>query len=436
MILSNMKTREFPVLDASDNRDIQRLAAGVGEAPARVFIYLSRRESQSKISPTPATAMEIQIGTELSRNACKDALSVLTERGLITKTTVETTTPGRPPNAWMPVDSLSSATTDAYLQHARALLRQADRLTNADEQADRFTNADEPPETTPEEDTSPVIVGLNWNPNALHLPLYAAMEYYSERGLAVESRTFTGSRQVVDAVVSGEVTVGIAGGATLTRARANGVKIVPIAVLFQRPMAVVYTTRSVFGESLTELNQLRGRRVGMPVPSEASTLGQLFLSQANVLDEVEIVDVGGEEEAALNAGRVDAVTGMFADPMRLASGEETVDSLPVAKQYPIYGPALVVTERTLNQRRETLDAFLAATTAGWATAREQPATVANSLLTSGTHPEQVTTVFERAVTEFGMTDAVSRHGWGWHSPETWHRLETALDQSNLLSEYA
>jgi ABC-type nitrate/sulfonate/bicarbonate transport system substrate-binding protein len=269
----------------------------------------------------------------------------------------------------------------------------------------------------------------------LQLPLYAscANGNYEKRGLSVELEPFRGSQRAIEAVLSGEATVGLAGAATVMRSRSSGEPLVPVATLFQRPMVVLLTTRELFGEQLVAVDQLRGHRVGMPTASETSLLGHMFLTQAGVLDDVEIVEIDGEETAALESEQVDVVTGVFADPLRLESAETTVDSIHVADRYPVYGPTLVTSAATLEQQRAEIEAILAGTAEGWAMATRDPGAVAEHVPeASGRSPVEAASMFEQAAMKFGETEETKRYGWGWQTESTWRRLETALAQTDLL----
>lgn len=434
LVSINMERRELPVLSQADDVYVDQLAAGLRRSAARVYVYLWLRSLDDDIETAPATQTAIQVGTGLSRKSIQDGIQTLEARGLAESKRVNTSNPGRPPNAWTTTEPLSAVLDRVFDQHGTHLLDQALTISDA-ECAAVDSTTDERATAVQTTDQETITVGLNWHPNGLQLPLFAARQndHYSDRGLCVEFLAYNGSRQAVDAVVSGAATVGISGAATVTRARANGMPVVPIATLFQRPMVVFYTVRQRFGDRLDTVDQLSGRRVGMPVPSEMSTLGKMFLAQAGILEEVEIVHVEGEEHDALTSGDVDAVTGIFADPQRLDSASTTVDTLPVAAAYPIYGPTLIACEESLDRRRELLTRFLSGTTAGWAAATHDPGQAVDHLSERTDHsPERVRAVFERAVEEFASTDELAKHGWGWQTPETWNRLETALEQTDLL----
>ncbi|MFC4550409.1 MULTISPECIES: ABC transporter substrate-binding protein [Halorussus] len=418
-----MDVREFPVLSDDDGRLVDRLAVGLGEDLGRVLAYLLLRAERERDADAHASRLAVRVGTELSRNAVTDALSRLQERDFVNTTTVRDETRGRPPRAWYVSCDRETAVERVYGGHADALLDRARAVFDvADEPGgDAGADADGGREVT---------VGLNWAPNGLHLPLFAAAGRgeYADRGVSVDFERNDGSSAAVEAVSSGAADVGVAGATSVLRARQQGRKVVPIAVPFQRAMAVLYAERDRFGTSFKSVQQLRGRRIGMPVESEVGLLARLFLSQSGVLSDVELVDVAGEERDALRSGRVDVVTGSFSDPRELREEGVRVDSLLVADRFPIYGSCLIAPEEALRRRREPLADFLAATTAGWAEAVRRPYEVH---AVGGADSASERRTFELAADEFGSSDAVRRRGWGWQDPETWRRLETALAVADI-----
>jgi ABC-type nitrate/sulfonate/bicarbonate transport system substrate-binding protein len=268
--------------------------------------------------------------------------------------------------------------------------------------------------------------------------VYAASTagWYDEFDVDVRVDHHDGSRRAVERVGSGAADVGVAGAATVARARLAGEPIVPVAVLYQRSMTVLYTVREVFGEPLRSVEQLRGREVGMPPRSETRVLGQLLLSRT-VEDDVRIVDTNGEERDALLYGDADVVTGSVTDPERFENRDMTVDALLVTDHFPVYGPIVIARNDVLTDRTETLRAFLAGTTAGWAAARSDPTEAAERIAETGDcAPATVRRTFERAAEEFGETEAVRDRGWGWQRRRTWESLRTALDQGDLLGEWS
>lgn len=419
-----MRSRTFWVLDDEDRSIVDDLAVGLGRTPARVLAYLLLRADRED---DPATTIQLQVGTELSRSPISDAVARLEADGLIERSTVASASQGRPPSAWRPTGDLASSRRRVYERHAEALLERADAIFR-DGTTDREPEPDEPGE---------LIVALNWRPNGLHVPLYAAAEagWYDEYGIDVQFEHHEGSRRAVDRIDAGEADVAVAGAATVLRARAAGIPIVPIAVLYQRAMTVLYSTRDVFGAELRSVDQLRGQRIGMPAHSETGVLGRLFVSQTALEGDLEIEETTGEERAALLAGEADVVTGSITDPRQLERSGETVDTLLLTDHFPIYGPTIVARERGLDRRRSSLEALLAGTAGGWREATRDPAPAAARIAERGDdEPERVRETFERAVEEFGRSDDTRERGWGWQRERTWDRLRTALEQGELLAE--
>lgn len=420
---SRMRRRTFWVLD-DDEPVVERLAAGLGRSPARLLAYLVLRTERED---DPTTSVHLRVGTQLNRTTISNATTRLESAGLIDREPLRNSEPGRPQMGWRPRADRETSVERAYERHGEALVDRAVAM-HAEER--------EPKRSAPD---SPLTLALNWRPNALHLPFYAALasDWYAAFDTDVRINPHDGSRRALQQVGSGAADVGVAGAATVLRARESGEPIVPVAVCYQRAMTVLYTVRTAFGEPLRSVAQLEGRRVGMPPNSETRLLGRLFLSQTEFGDGVRILDTNGEERSALLDGDADVVTGSFADPRELQRREMTVDTLHVTDHFPIYGPTLVVHERTLAEQPTALERFLAGTTGGWADARDDPGPAAERIAAvSDEGKECVERTFERAASAFGESDAVREHGWGWQQREMWDRLRTALEQGHLLREPA
>lgn len=428
-----MNVKRFPVLAADDRDVVEEFAVGLGENRARVLSYLYLRRVSKEFGDGPARLLSVRIGADLNRNAAKTALRQLEETGLVDRTTLPADEQGRPPRAWGVIGDRETLRDRTYRKHATTLLDHAEEVADQFERDVVDGSFDRPPQTP--DDTDRTVVSLNWYPNGLQVPLFAAQEAneYAERGQTVSFVHRMGSDQALADVATGDATVGVVGAVTLLRAIAEETPVLPIALFYQRAPAVLYTTRARFGEPFERASQLRGRRVGMPVNSEIGLLGRLFLEQAGIASDVTVVDVQGEEVEAIRAGRVDAVTGSFTDPDRLRDDGETVDTVPVVDRFPIYGPALVVRRDTLEARRDVLRDALTGTMAGLAVAKRDPgdavATIASTGRDSIAHTRRA---FEEVSDRFGSSEAVQTHGWGWQRFDAWQRLVDVLGQVDLL----
>ncbi|NUC73377.1 ABC transporter substrate-binding protein [Haloterrigena sp. SYSU A558-1] len=422
-----MRTRSVWVLDDEDDPIVDSIAAGLGRTPARILAYLLLRAERET---DPTTNVHLQIGTGTNRTTISEAMARLESRDLVERTTVSAAASGgRPRTAWRPIADVEQTIEATYESHARALLELAESV--------RGGAATEPRAEAAAPSHSPIEFALNWRPNALHVPIYAAAEWYDAFGVDVRIDHRDGSRRALERVRSGEADLAVVGAATVVRARAAGEPIVPVALCYQRAMTVLYTVRETFGEPLRSVDQLEGRRVGMPPNAETRLLGRLFLSQIAVDEDVTVVDTNGEERDALRRGEADVVTGSIADPRELEREGATVDVLPITDHFPIYGPTIVVRERTLDERTREIANVLAGTTGGWAAARRDPGPAAERIAAeSDDPPERIRRTFARAASDFGTGDVVRDRGWGWHRAEMWDRLRTALAQGSLLGDGA
>ncbi len=409
-----MRTEEFWVMDERDEELVGDLELGLGTEPARVLAYLLGRATDDRIGDPRASGIDIRLGTGFGRQSVTDALSVLSERGLVTESTLESRQ-GRPPKAWAVEGSVEPTVADAYGQRAD------DLVSAASVRPDSSATVEEP-----------LRVGVNWRPNGLHVPFYTAVETdaYESAGVDVEFTHYRGSKRALEATLGGELDVSVVGAATLTRARESGAAVEPLAVMYQRAMTVLYTTRSAFGGPLTESENLRGRRIGMSPNTETGLLAEVFLSQAGVADDVEVVETDGEELEALRSGRADVVAGSFSDPWRIEA-EGTVDTLTPSEQFPIYGPALAVAPDV--RAADRLRAFLSGTISGWRAGRADPTPAARRIADRvDDDPDEIERAFRRALEAFAGSKAMREDGWGAHREDDWERLRIALARTGRL----
>ncbi|MFC6765505.1 ABC transporter substrate-binding protein [Natrinema soli] len=411
-----MKSAEHWVLDSDDEQLAADFEIGLGAQSARVLAYLVRRTEDDRIEDPRARQLDIRLGTGLGTQAVADALSRLSGRGLVTETTLDSEQ-GRPPKAWSTDHSVETAMYDAYATRAA-------RLTDT-------VNADLSGSTTT--DRGAIRLGFNWQPNGLHVPFYAARMEGAYDPVDVEFVHYSGSEQALRAVATGDVDVGIVGAAVLIDGRHGGDSITPLAVLYQRAMTVLYTTRTVFGEPLAESDQLRDRCIGMSPNTETRLLAELFLSQAGVADDVEIFETTGEESDALRTGDADVVAGSFSDPWTLPH-DEIVDVLTISDQFPIYGPALVVDPSTSETTTAQLERFLTGTMLGWRAGRSDPTPAARRIAADvAAEDEEIERTFRRAIESFADSKARRNDGWGVHRDDEWERVRTALAHTQRFS---
>jgi ABC-type nitrate/sulfonate/bicarbonate transport system substrate-binding protein len=425
-----VRVREFPILGDEDAQTVEAFATGLDREAARVLAYLVGREESDRFSGEAASRLAVRVGVDLGRGRVSDVLGTLTDLGLVVETTVDSEAPGRPPKGWRADAGHDRTLARVRANHSETLLDQA--ATVASTLDDDFEPSVSFGTTAPlpaDRDAGDVAVGLNWEPNGLHAPLFAGA--YADHGVDVTLSGYRGSRAALSAVADGDVDVGLTGAATYLRA-CTSADVVPLALYYQRAMVTLYTTRSAFGGPLRSVEDVRGRRVAMPAGSETGALGRLFLAQAGVVDDVTVVRADGEEREALLDGDADVATGVFTDPLELEAAGHDVDSVLLADHFPVPGPAFVVRRETLRERPDALRGFLEGTMAGWTAARADPAAAVATVPDHDGDAADERRKLDGAFERFAGGDAVEKNGWGWHSPETWERLRVALEQAAAL----
>jgi len=424
-----VRTREFPALGPEDAAVVDALAVGLGREEARVLAYLLLRDDAD-----PASRLDVRIGTGLGRERTVGSLSTLEGQELVTATSIGSGSTGRPRKGWQVGADLDGLAARVRRRHAEALVGRAREV--AGEFGVEAVGGQDPPEIRFDAaEGDPVRLALNWAPNGFHAPVFVAAErgFYRDAGVDLSVRPARGSTRALGRLASGQADVGVVGSAVLCGALEEGQPVVPVALLYQRAMPVLYTVRSAFGAEFDSVEQLRGRTVAMPADSETALLARLFLSQAGVLEDVTVVDASGEERAQLLDGRAEVVTGMATDPLTLEADGYAVDSVLVSEQFPVPGPGLVVHADALADPPAALGTFLTATMRGVVAAdhdREAAAEAVAVRSDNAVHAERRR--LDVALEQFSDSEAVRTHGWGWQSADDWRRLRMALGQTGAL----
>ncbi|SEO90657.1 ABC-type nitrate/sulfonate/bicarbonate transport system, substrate-binding protein [Halogranum amylolyticum] len=415
-----MRWREYPVLPDGDAR-FEAFRTGLDDDAARVLAYLVGRRESDNVESNEATRLELRVGTGLGRDATIEALTTLETRDLVRCTTVARDSRGRPPKGWTTAADRETLSTRIRSHHSYRLCERADEVARRLGATPPSDWLDDVEPTVPASDTTAELtVVLNWVPNGLHAPLIAATDFAERNGVEITLESARGSGSALKQLRTGSADIAVVGAASFCRDAEES--FVPLALLFQRSMAVLYTTTERLGEPFTTVEQLRGRRLAVSPDSEVSRLARLFLAQSRLLDDVEIVAVAGEEREALVDGDAAVATGMPIDVRELAAAGYDVSSLAVADHFPVPGPALVTTAAKLRREPATVLRFLMGTVAGATAARTHPERTARRV--ADRSDDDVAS--ERWRIERVRDQSVGERGWGWQTLAAWERLEAAL----------
>jgi putative hydroxymethylpyrimidine transport system substrate-binding protein len=156
--------------------------------------------------------------------------------------------------------------------------------------------------TTEPSKTKPFTVMLDWFPNADHAPLYAAIANGDFRavGLDVQPVVPSESDEPLKLLAAGKVDMAISYEPQLLLARDEGLKVVSIGALVQRPLTSIIAPGS---EHISSVAQLAGRKVGTAgIPYQAVELRTALQSAGVSPSKVQEVNVGFNLVAATLGG--------------------------------------------------------------------------------------------------------------------------------------
>ena len=151
----------------------------------------------------------------------------------------------------------------------------------------------------------PVTLALDFQPNAVHAGIYAAVEGRLDRrhGLDLRVRVPSSSTDSLKLLAAGRSDASIVDIHDLGLASERGADVVGIGALVQRPLAAVIAAPEV-----RRPRDLEGRRVGVTgLPSDDAVLRATVEADGGDFDAVRRTTIGFSAVPSLAAGRVDAV---------------------------------------------------------------------------------------------------------------------------------
>ena len=219
----------------------------------------------------------------------------------------------------------------------------------------------------------PVVLSLDFIPNAVHAPIYGAKVdgHDHAHGVDLEIRKPSGGPDALKLVASGKVDVGVLDIHDLAIARAQGTDLVAIGALVDKPLAALIARAGI-----ERPRDLEGKTVGVSgLPSDPAFLKAIFRHDGADYDKVRQVTIGFNAVSRLLSGRVDAVPAFWnAEGVALRERGFDLNEFRV-EEYgaPAYPEVVIITaRRTLREKRELLAGTLDALEAGRKETLENP----------------------------------------------------------------
>lgn len=269
---------------------------------------------------------------------------------------------------------------------------------------------------------------MDWVIGGKHALFYPALEkgYYREQGLDVEIQRGTGSQETAAAVDRGLADFGFADAGVVTLEVARGARLKVLGIVFDEQPLMFITLKD---SGIKTPRDFVGKRYGTALASMSGALFPAFM-RLNKLDPAQVKMINVEIAStipALFAGQIDFTAGYSNSGLPIAwfsavkEGKEVV-SIPAGDYgLDIYSNGIIVTQRTIETRQDTIRRFMLATYLGLKYAAEHPQEALDMVFAR--HPEIrnkeiARAQFREALRNF-LTPAARKNGLGWMDAAKW-----------------
>jgi putative hydroxymethylpyrimidine transport system substrate-binding protein len=283
--------------------------------------------------------------------------------------------------------------------------------------------------------TKSFTVMLDWFPNADHAPLYSALAAGDFRagGLEVKPVIPAETAEPLKLLAAGKVDMAISYEPELLLARDEGLKLVSIGALVQRPLTSIIALPSAHISSVADL---AGKTVGTAgIPYQAAELKSALQSAGVNPSSVHEVNVGFNLVPAMLSGKVSATLGGYwnYEALQLQLMHKHPVTIPIDQAgVPTYDElVLVVREEQARLDGQDLRAFLQALTRGERTVRADPAAAAALLVKANPSLEGK---LQLASIERTLPAALPTGGkpYGYQNPTAWATFSSWMFSHGLL----
>ena len=283
--------------------------------------------------------------------------------------------------------------------------------------------------------TKSFTVMLDWFPNADHAPLYSALAAgdFRAAGLSVKPVIPSETAEPLKLLAAGKVDMAISYEPELLLARDEGLKLVSIAALVQRPLTSIIALPS---SHISKVADLAGKTVGTAgIPYQAAELKSALQSAGVNPSSVHEVNVGFNLVPAMLSGKVAATLGGYwnYESLQLQLLHKHPVTIPVDEAgIPTYNElVLVVREVQARTDGQDLRAFLQALTRGERSVRADPAAAAALLVKANPSLEPK---LQLASIERTLPAALPTGGnpYGYQNPTAWTAFGNWMFSHGLL----
>lgn len=283
----------------------------------------------------------------------------------------------------------------------------------------------------------PFTVLLDFYPNADHAPLYSAISHGDFRavGLDVQPQAPSDPSAPLKLLAAGRADMAISYEPELLSARDQGLKLVSIGALVQRPLTSIIALPSSHVRKVADLAHKTVGTAG--IPYQAAELKTALQSAGVDPASVKEVNVGFNLVPAMLSGKVAATLGGFwnVEGLQLQTLHKRPLIVPVDHAgVPAYDElVLVVRADEARKRGQDLRAFLQALTRGQNEVRADPAAAAALVVKANPSLEGKLQTATIQATLPATVPSEAGKPYGWQSPKQWAAFANWMFSHHLLT---
>jgi putative hydroxymethylpyrimidine transport system substrate-binding protein len=279
---------------------------------------------------------------------------------------------------------------------------------------------------------------LDWFPNPDHVAIYEAQNqgYFRDVGLDVRPRVPSDPSAPIRQVAAGRTDLAISYEPEVFLAREQGLPVVAVAALVQRPLTSLMATRK---SGVRSVRDLRGKRVGTAgIPYQEAYLKTILRRGKVPESSVKTTNVGASLLPAMLSGKVDATLGAFwnVEGVELRQRRQRPWIAPVDRLgVPDYDElVLVANSDKLDEQRDDLRLFISAVSRGARAARENPATASRNLIDNNPDLRARTTRESVRLTIPALFPEDRSKPFGYMNPVQWRNYGGWMVDNGVLKD--
>jgi putative hydroxymethylpyrimidine transport system substrate-binding protein len=283
---------------------------------------------------------------------------------------------------------------------------------------------------------------LDFFPNADHVGIYAAIADgdFEKAGLKVSPRTPSDPSAPLKLLAAGKADLAISYEPELLLARDQGLKLVSVGAIVQRPLTSIIALGS---ENIDKPADLQGKKVGTAgIPYQSDYLKTILTDAKVNPNSVDEINVGFNLVPAMLSKRVDATLGGFWNyegvQLRQRKKGPRPTIIPVDKAgVPTYNELIVVArESDVQENGARIRRFMRALGQGTQALRRDPSSGVDPLLRANRdlEPRLQTASVKATLPAFFPSDPSKPVGW--MDVAEWNRYATWMSRHRLLRDPA